>query len=142
MATSSREKLSKPKPRSRGTAPKNAPAQAPKRARPPRRVDDEPKIMNPAAAGPAGAVLEGHIGAQYLLPLLSGGEARGLPGVVISRVAFQRAGDHYPMDDVIVTGHDSQGRAATLELQAKRTIEPPRNSRRPVGLSQAATSVV
>ncbi|MBX9430573.1 hypothetical protein KY487_15020 [Ralstonia pseudosolanacearum] len=87
-----------------------------------RRVDDSPEIASPAAAGPAGAVLEGHVGAQYLLPLLSGGEARGLPGVVVTRVAFQRASLAHPMDDVIVTGHDRQGTPATLELQAKRTI--------------------
>jgi len=66
--------------------------------------------------------LEGHVGAQYLLPLLSGGEGRGLPGVVISRVAFQQAALGHPMDDVVVLGRDGQGRPATLELQAKRTI--------------------
>lgn len=77
---------------------------------------------SPAAAGPAGPRLEGHVGAQYLLPLLSGGEARGLPGVVVTRVAFQRAGLGYPMDDLIVTGHDGEGMPATIELQAKRTI--------------------
>ncbi|WP_432735562.1 hypothetical protein [Ralstonia solanacearum] len=87
-----------------------------------RQVDDAPEIASPAAAGPAGSLLEGHVGAQYLLPLLSGGEARGLPGVVVTRVAFQRASLAHPMDDVIVTGHDRQGRPATLELQAKRTI--------------------
>ncbi|KQW02802.1 hypothetical protein [Rhizobacter sp. Root1221] len=95
---------------------------ATKRERKPRRVDEAPAIASPAAAGPAGPRLEGHVGAQYLLPLLSGGEARGLPGVVITRVAFQRAGLGHPMDDLIVTGHDSQGAPATLELQAKRTI--------------------
>jgi len=93
-----------------------------KRARTPRLADDMPAVVSPAAAGPSGALLEGHVGAQYLLPLLSGGEARGLPGVVVTRVAFQRAALNHPMDDVIVTGHDRQGRSATLELQAKRTI--------------------
>jgi len=93
-----------------------------KHARTPRRADDAPAVASPAAAGPSGALLEGHVGAQYLLPLLSGGEARGLPGVVVTRVAFQRAGLNHPMDDVIVTGHDRKGRPATLELQAKRTI--------------------
>jgi hypothetical protein len=87
-----------------------------------RLVDEIPAITSPAAAGPAGALLEGHIGAQYLLPLLSGGEARGLPGVLVTRVAFQRAGFDHPMDDVIVTGYDRKGDPATLELQAKRTI--------------------
>ena len=93
-----------------------------KRAHAPRRADDLPASASPAAAGPSGALLEGHVGAQYLLPLLSGGEARGLPGVVVTRVSFQRAGLNHPMDDVIVTGNDRQGRPATLELQAKRTI--------------------
>lgn len=101
---------------------KSAPAKKTKRARKPRRIDEASAIANPAAAGPAGPRLEGHVGAQYLLPLLSGSEARGLPGVVVTRVAFQRAGLGHPMDDVIVTGHDGQGAPATLELQAKRTI--------------------
>lgn len=104
--------------RARGAKPR---ASAVKRSRT-RHVDDAPAIASPAAAGPAGALLEGHVGAQYLLPLLTGGEARGLPGVVVTRVAFQRASLEHPMDDVIVTGHDRQGHPATLELQAKRTI--------------------
>jgi hypothetical protein len=78
-------------------------------------ADDAPAVTSPAATGPSGPLLEGHVGAQYLLPLLSGGEARGLPGVVVTSVAFQRAGLNHPMDDVIVTGHDRQGRPATLE---------------------------
>ena len=94
------------------------PIQAPSR----RHIDGAPKKATPAAAGPAGALLEGHVGAQYLLPLLSCGEARGLPGVVVTRVAFQRASLGHPMDDVIVTGHDRRGEPATLEVQAKRTI--------------------
>lgn len=88
----------------------------------PPQTDGAPRKASPAAAGPAGALLEGHVGAQYLLPLLSGGEARGLPGVVVTRVAFQRASLGHPMDDVIVTGYDPRGEPATLELQAKRTI--------------------
>ncbi|WP_200958309.1 hypothetical protein [Massilia sp. Root335] len=87
-----------------------------------RRVDEVPAIASPAAAGPAGSLLEGHVGAQYLLPLLSGGEARGLPGVVVTHVEFQRAGFDHQMDDVVVTGYDPKGEIATLELQAKRTI--------------------
>ncbi len=91
-------------------------------SRKPRRAADKDAVASPAAAGPSGAVLEAHVGAQYLLPLLSGGEARGLPGVVVSRVAFQRAALGHPMDDVIITGRDRQGNVATLELQAKRTL--------------------
>ena len=115
-------KSSKPAPKSKKAAAKKSRAMGAKRARTPRRAYDAPAVASPAAAGPSGARLEGHVGAQYLLPLLSGGEARGLPGVVVTRVAFQRAGFNHPMDDVIVTGHDRQGRLATLELQAKRTI--------------------
>lgn len=99
-----------------------APTKNAKRERKPRRVDEVPAIASPAATGPSGPRLEGHVGAQYLLPLLSGSEARGLPGVTVTGVAFQRAGLGHPMDDVIVTGHDGQGAPATLELQAKRTI--------------------
>lgn len=91
-------------------------------SRKPRRAADKDTVVSPAAAGPSGAVLEAHVGAQYLLPLLSGGEARGLPGVVVTRVAFQRAALGHPMDDVIITGLDRQGNVATLELQAKRTL--------------------
>jgi hypothetical protein len=115
-------KSSKRPPKRNKAAAKEPGAMAAKRARTPRRADDAPAVASPAAAGPSGALLEGHVGAQYVLPLLSGGEARGLPGVVVTRVAFQRTAFNHPMDDVIVTGHDRQGRPATLELQAKRTI--------------------
>ncbi|WP_258187846.1 hypothetical protein [Trinickia symbiotica] len=115
-------KTSKPASSSKKAAAKKSEATAAKRARTPRRADAPPVVVSPAAAGPSGALLEGHVGAQYLLPLLSGGEARGLPGVLVTRVSFQRAGFNHSMDDVIVTGNDSQGCPATLELQAKRTI--------------------
>jgi len=112
-----------PPSRTRKMAPASRSTVSPaKRPRKPRRVDNEPAAASPAAAGPAGPRLEGHVGAQYLLPLLSGSEARGLPGVVVTRVAFQRAGLGNPMDDVIVSGRDREGMPATLELQAKRTI--------------------
>lgn len=100
----------------------NAEAGQGRRGRRQRRVDDPPPATAPAASGPAGANLEGHVGAQYLLPLLTGGEARGLPGVVVTSVAFQRGGSGHPMDDIVVSGVDTRGHAATLELQAKRTM--------------------
>jgi hypothetical protein len=89
---------------------------------PSRRQAKEKKASSPAATGPAGALLEGHVGAQYLLPLLTGGEARGLPGVLVTRVGFQGASLGHPMDDIVITGVDSQGRPGTLEVQAKRTL--------------------
>ena len=122
MATPPGTKSARPAPKRKKASARKSGAMAAKRARPTRRVDEVPSAASPAASGPSGPLLEGHVGAQYLLPLLSGGEPRGLPGVVVTRVAFQRAAFNHPMDDVVVTGHDSQGRHATLELQAKRTI--------------------
>lgn len=75
------------------------------------------------ATGPAGAQLEAHVGAQYLLPLLLSAEPRGRPGMTVCRVQFQRGDLGYPMDDVIVSGHDASGAPAVLEIQVKRTIE-------------------
>lgn len=92
------------------------------RKRSPNGKRGKPAVSSPAAAGPSGSLLEGHVGAQYMLPLLTGGEARGLPGVIVDRVEFQRAAIHHPMDDVVIIGHDNLGRPATLEVQAKRTI--------------------
>jgi len=54
---------------------------------------------------------------------------RGLPGVSIDRVKLQRAGEGYPLDDVIVHGHTRAGEPAVLEVQVKRTITfAPRDS--------------
>ncbi len=54
--------------------------------------------------------------------MLVGGEPRGLPGTVIDTVELQRAGEGFPLDDVIVHAHDTSGNAATLEIQVKRSI--------------------
>ena len=77
---------------------------------------------SPASSGPAGSHFEGQVGASYLLSMLVGAEPRGLPGTVIDRVAFQRAMEGYPLDDVIVRAHDASGEAATLEIQVKRDM--------------------
>ncbi len=77
---------------------------------------------SPASSGPAGSHFEGQVGASYLLSMLVGAEPRGLPGTVIDRVAFQRAAEGYPLDDVIVHAHDASGNAASLEIQAKRDM--------------------
>ena len=76
----------------------------------------------PAATGNAGPQFEGMIGAFYLLSLLSGGEPRGLPGATIRTVEFQQRGSGRPLDDVIVGAMNSDGSAALLEIQAKRTL--------------------
>jgi energy-coupling factor transporter ATP-binding protein EcfA2 len=62
------------------------------------------------------------VGASYLLAMLTGGEPRGLPGMVIDRIELQRASEGRPLDDVIVHTHDASGTAAVLEIQAKREI--------------------
>jgi hypothetical protein len=62
------------------------------------------------------------VGASYLLSLLVGAEPRGLPGTTIDRVAFQRAAEGHPLDDVIVYAHDAQGKPATLEVQVKKGV--------------------
>jgi hypothetical protein len=54
--------------------------------------------------------------------MLVGAEARGLPGATIDRVAFQRAAEGHPLDDVIVLAHDAQGNAAILEVQVKKGV--------------------
>jgi hypothetical protein len=105
--------------------PAPQPAGGKSRQNPPRDQHDANggrSAASPAATGPAGALLEGHVGAQYLLCLLTGREALGLPGISVKRVAFQRASLGHPMDDVVVTGVDHQGQPGTLEVQAKRTL--------------------
>jgi energy-coupling factor transporter ATP-binding protein EcfA2 len=76
----------------------------------------------PAATGNAGPQFEGKIGAFYLLSLLSGSEPRGLPGATIRTVEFQQRGSGRPLDDVVVQATNADGSAATLEIQAKRTL--------------------
>lgn len=91
--------------------------------------DSTARGSSPMASGPAGAQLEAHVGAQYLLPLLLSGEPRGRPGMTVSRVQFQRGDLGFPMDDVIVSGHDASGATAVLEIQVKRSIEfTPKNN--------------
>lgn len=77
---------------------------------------------SPASRGPAGSHFEGQVGAHYLLTMLAGAEPRGLPGTTIDCVELQRAGEVYPLDDVIVHAHDARGAKAVLEIQVKRSI--------------------
>lgn len=62
------------------------------------------------------------VGAHYLLAVLAQGEPRGLPGAVAKAVAFQRVGNNRPFDDIVVSAVNLDGTAATLEIQAKRTL--------------------
>lgn len=77
---------------------------------------------SPSASGPAGAHFEGQVAAHYLLTMLAEADPRGLPGVLIDRLELQRAGEGYPLDDVIVRGVTLASELAVLEVQVKRTI--------------------
>jgi hypothetical protein len=76
---------------------------------------------SPASRGGAGVYIEGELGAYYLLAMLAGTEARGMPGVQVNRVRFQGAELGYAMDDLIVDGTGSSGQSL-LEIQSKRDI--------------------
>ena len=70
----------------------------------------------------AGVHLESRIAAYYLAATLMGGAVRGLPsGAVATGVKLQRAFEGAPLDEVIVSAANAAG-AATLSLQAKRTL--------------------
>src|SRR5690348_13122180 len=77
---------------------------------------------SPASRGPAGSHFEGQVGASYLLSLITGSDARGLPGCVVERVKLQAAAEGHALDDVVVYARDRRGGAATLEIQVKRTM--------------------
>ena len=77
---------------------------------------------SPASTGPAGAHFEGQVGAHYLLSMLIDSDPRGLPGVAIDRIEFQRGTEGYPLDDIVVHAHDNQGCATLLEIQVKRSV--------------------
>lgn len=81
-----------------------------------------PNGISPASSGPAGSLFEGQAGAFYLFSLLTGMEPRGLPGTMINLVAFQRAPEGRPLDDVIVQAHDVRGTCAVLEIQVFQTL--------------------
>jgi hypothetical protein len=73
-----------------------------------------------AGRGGAGIYVEGELGAYYLLQMLAGSEARGLPYARIDRVQ-QGENEGYALDDLIVHGVSEKG-TAILEIQSKRTI--------------------
>jgi hypothetical protein len=80
------------------------------------------QIAAPAATGGAGPQFEAKVGAFYVLPLLSGGEPRGLPGATVRSVAFQQRVAEHPLDDVVIKAVNRDGSPATLEIQVKRSL--------------------
>src|SRR4051794_12440806 len=83
---------------------------------------DNTRATSPAAAGPAGPGFEIKLGAYYLLALLAQSAAHAMPGTVTVKVAFQRAREGFPLDDLVVHAERADDNAATLQIQAKRTI--------------------
>src|SRR5437870_5163842 len=84
-------------------------------------TNDEPKGSSVAGRGGAGVYIEGELGAYYLLEMLAGGEARGLPGANIERVRFQGASEGFALDDLVIHARSEPG-PTVLEIQSKRTI--------------------
>ncbi|NHB78231.1 hypothetical protein [Rhodobacter calidifons] len=91
-------------------------SQAPKKD-----VKAEQSGSSPVGRGGAGTYIEGQLGAYYLLQMLAGSDARGLPNARIERVQLQGENEGYALDDLIVHGVSDKG-TALLEIQSKRTI--------------------
>lgn len=82
--------------------------------------DEEESGSSPVGRGGSGTYIEGELGAYYLLQMLAGSDARGLPVARIDRVQFQGETDGYALDDLIVHGVSDKG-TSILEIQSKRT---------------------
>ena len=77
---------------------------------------------SPRATGPSGPQFEAKVGTHYALALLANTEPFGLPGAIVDRLEFQRAGQGHPLDDVIVRGKTPQGEHRCLEVQVRRSM--------------------
>lgn len=84
-------------------------------------LNQEQKGSSPVGRGGAGTYIEGELGAYYLLQMLAGSEARGLPNARIEQVQLQGENEGYALDDLIIHGVSDKG-TAILEIQSKRTI--------------------
>lgn len=82
---------------------------------------DKGRGSSPASRGGAGVYIEGELGAYYLLAMLAGTEARGMPGAKVTGVRFQGVDQGFAMDDLILEGAGSAG-DTLLEIQSKRDI--------------------
>ena len=66
--------------------------------------------------------MEGELGALYLLALLTGNRAPGLPSARATSVRFQGVEQGFKLDDLIIRGVGASG-DALLEIQSKRDIQ-------------------
>lgn len=85
------------------------------------KTNENERGSSPVGRGGAGTYIEGELGAFYLLQMLAGSEARGLPNAQIERVLLQGVDEGYALDDLIVHGASDNG-SSLLEIQSKRTI--------------------
>ncbi|TCM51123.1 hypothetical protein C8J36_110130 [Rhizobium sp. PP-F2F-G48] len=76
---------------------------------------------SPASRGGAGTYIEGQLGAFYLLAMLKGNAAVGLPAARVSAIRFQGTEHGFALDDLIVHATGVAGEAL-LEIQSKRDI--------------------
>lgn len=83
---------------------------------------DTERGSSPASRGAAGAYKEGELGALYLLALLTGNRAPGLPDARVTSVRFQGVEQGFKLDDLIIKGVGASG-DALLEIQSKRDIQ-------------------
>ncbi|MBB2671520.1 UNVERIFIED_ORG: hypothetical protein GGE44_001071 [Rhizobium esperanzae] len=82
---------------------------------------DERFGSSPASRGGAGTYIEGQLGAFYLLAMLKGNAAVGLPAARVSAIRFQGTEHGFALDDLIVHASGVAGEAL-LEIQSKRDI--------------------
>ena len=76
-----------------------------------------------------------------MLAMLAGA-LRGLPGASIDRVALQQANAGYPLDDVIIHGHDNiSGKVAVLGSSRLSGLSPSPPSD-PIGLRRSWAKIV
>lgn len=83
---------------------------------------DTERGSSPASRGASGAYIEGELGATYLLALLTGNRAPGLPSARVTSVRFQGVERGFKLDDLIIMGVGASGETL-LEIQSKRDIQ-------------------
>jgi len=84
-------------------------------------ISEMERGSSPASRGPAGAYIEGELGALYLLALLTGNRAPGMPDAQVVSVRFQGTEQGFKLDDLIASGMGPSG-SFILEIQSKRDI--------------------
>ena len=80
------------------------------------------RSQSPELAGGAGFTFEDAVAAIYLTALFDEGEAPGIGGHTVTRVALQQRSFGEPLDDIIVDFTGAAGQRARLSLQAKRSL--------------------